>query len=468
MHIESKVFCLASSRQMAELFTQILDRMNLALPILIADQGGNAGQDMAQTVTELYARVREQIVNGAQFMIARGTLAQMVQREFPEIHVFDIPVSENDVLRAVYPYRDGRKKIACVESESFTERFAAVAEVLGISARVYKVAGVDDLYPKYLIAKKDGADVIFGGAWGNIYHRLIEGDYVEIETSESELRMSVQSTLLLFEKFYQEKRQKDLFGTVLNYSSEGILEIDADGCVSDANRSAQKILGLTYEQLAGKRVAEVFPLYARELLPLSRHLDRDIITESGGVRIVLDRVPLAVDSEVSGAVFFFSPADRLQAIEEKLRLSTQKKGMVAKHTFGDISSASPGMQRVITLAQAYSRMESTVLLTGETGCGKEYFAQAIHNHSQRKNNAFVAINCAAISSNLLESELFGYEDGAFTGAKKSGKAGIFEQAHLGTIFLDEIGEIELPVQAKLLGSFRSGRSCVSAATRLSR
>ena len=108
------------------------------------------------------------------------------------------------------------------------------------------------------------------------------------------------------------------------------------------------------------------------------------------------------------------------------------------------------MQKVLNRARAYAKSDSSVLIEGESGTGKELLAQSIHNASARKEGPFVAVNCAAIPENLLESELFGYESGAFTGAKKEGKAGLFELAHKGTLFLDEIGEISKSVQTRLL------------------
>lgn len=126
------------------------------------------------------------------------------------------------------------------------------------------------------------------------------------------------------------------------------------------------------------------------------------------------------------------------------------KGLVAKYTFEDIIGKSLKLQETIKVATKFGKTSSTILIEGETGSGKELFAQSIHNISSRKDGPFVAINCAALPASLLESELFGYEEGAFTGAKKGGKPGLFELAHRGTIFLDEIGEMPLSLQSRLL------------------
>ena len=128
----------------------------------------------------------------------------------------------------------------------------------------------------------------------------------------------------------------------------------------------------------------------------------------------------------------------------------RNKGLIAKYNFDFIKTNSHRMKECINLAKKISNSDLTVLVTGESGTGKELMAQSIHNESNREKQPFVAINCAALPENLLESELFGYEGGAFTGALKEGKIGLFEQANNGTIFLDEIGDMPLSLQARIL------------------
>jgi transcriptional regulator with PAS, ATPase and Fis domain len=137
-------------------------------------------------------------------------------------------------------------------------------------------------------------------------------------------------------------------------------------------------------------------------------------------------------------------------MEERIRREIYSQGHVAKFGFGDIYGTSPSLTEAIDVARQYARVDSTVLIHGETGVGKELFAQSIHTAGSRGNGPFVAVNCAALPEALLESELFGYVEGAFTGARRKGKPGLFELAHRGTIFLDEISEIPLSLQGRLL------------------
>ena len=163
-----------------------------------------------------------------------------------------------------------------------------------------------------------------------------------------------------------------------------------------------------------------------------------------------NRIPIVVDGQVRGVVATFQDIKQLQTTEQKIRLKLHEKGLVAKYSFSDIIGESRAIRNTIQIARSYASSQGAVLIHGETGTGKELFAQSIHNASDRRDGPFVAINCAAVSNNLLESELFGYEAGAFTGASKNGREGLFELAHGGTIFLDEIGEISKETQVELL------------------
>lgn len=168
------------------------------------------------------------------------------------------------------------------------------------------------------------------------------------------------------------------------------------------------------------------------------------------VLIATNRVPIKVGKEIVGAIATFQDVTEITEMEERIRRKTHAKGLNAKYSISDIVGTSQGIQNAKDRAMKFSQVNSNVLIVGETGTGKEIFAQSIHNLSKRRNGPFVAINCAALPENLLESELFGYVEGAFTGARKGGKPGLFELAHNGSIFLDEISELALGLQGRLL------------------
>jgi len=174
------------------------------------------------------------------------------------------------------------------------------------------------------------------------------------------------------------------------------------------------------------------------------------IVDINGNTFLTNSIPITVKDKIKGAVAIFTDIESIQKNEINVRKHLNKKGFVAKYKFSDILGNSDAILQTKELAESYAKTDFTVLITGESGVGKELFAQSIHNSSLRKTGPFVAINCSALNSNLLESELFGYERGSFTGARSEGKPGLFELAHNGTIFLDEIAEIPIEIQVKLL------------------
>ena len=176
---------------------------------------------------------------------------------------------------------------------------------------------------------------------------------------------------------------------------------------------------------------------------------RDSTAERNSVFSV-DYMPVTVGNKVMGVVITCQNVKKIQQIESQLRKKLSEKGLVANYTFADIIRKSELMEKTIKNAEKYAQVSSSILIVGETGTGKELMAQSIHNASNRHDGPFVAVNCAALPENLLESELFGYVDGAFTGSRKGGKIGFFEQAHTGTLFLDEISELPLSFQGKFL------------------
>lgn len=182
--------------------------------------------------------------------------------------------------------------------------------------------------------------------------------------------------------------------------------------------------------LAGGELEKITNIHGRDVLA------RSIPLEVGGVRV--------------GDVITLQEGSSIQMQERKIRVSLHQKGLYAKKCFGDMLGESDSIRKLIEKAQKYASHDSNLLIYGETGTGKEVLAQSVHNASLRRYGPFVSVNTASLPPSLLESELFGYAEGAFTGAKKGGKPGLFELAHGGTIFLDEIGELTPDIQSRLL------------------
>ncbi len=257
--------------------------------------------------------------------------------------------------------------------------------------------------------------------------------------------------------------------TILQTLPEGILLLRRDGVVSQMNTPVGTMLGLTPAKVTGRRLRDVLPLPTVLAQALTTHQslsDEELVfdTVHGRVTCLCTLKPLTsyrpetgLEGIVNSAGLVVSEPDAadgfvmiLRSIERVQKLVHRMTGARARLTFANVVGESPALKEALRLARLAANSISTVLLQGETGTGKEIFAQSIHNSSSRSDGPFVAINCAAIPRELINTELFGYEGGAFTGADRQGRPGKFEQAHGGTLFLDEIGDMPLDLQTSLL------------------
>lgn len=241
-----------------------------------------------------------------------------------------------------------------------------------------------------------------------------------------------------------------LHATIINSVSDGLLMINAQGYVTFVNPVGAKILNINAADAVGRHIAEIVdfkPVVLKVLETGQGYTDKEffIETKRGVLHFIKTAIPLKDDSgKLEGVVDIF------REIKQVRKLVNRMVGATAMFSFDDIVGETPCMLETKRLAKIAANSMATVLIQGESGTGKEMVAQAIHKASSRAEGPFVAINCGALPRDLVESELFGYEDGAFTGARQGGRPGKFELAHGGTIFLDEIGEMSLDVQVKIL------------------
>lgn len=236
----------------------------------------------------------------------------------------------------------------------------------------------------------------------------------------------------------------------LDSVQEGITIIDRNGVVRYANQGAAEIMGALREELIDEKVDRLTtgrPLLVQVLEKKEPILDIEYFLDFKGraVHLINSGYPITdAQGEVIGAIDIF------RGIQRSIKLANTIAGHSASFTFDQIIGDSPQLKAAVKLAKAYSRNDENVLIVGDSGTGKELFAQSIHNYSKRSGQPFIALNCANFPNDLIDSELFGYDEGAFTGASKKGKIGKFEAADGGTLFLDEIGEMPIHLQAKLL------------------
>lgn len=241
--------------------------------------------------------------------------------------------------------------------------------------------------------------------------------------------------------------KEQMLNQYIYHSEAAIFLVDVEGRLIYFNRRAQDIFQFPSNLPA--RIEAYLPAELMEYVGADRDVLRQMLTIDG-TNYVVDKVKIGLEQQNMGCFITMQDEIVLKNIETSFNRSLKEKGLYAKYTFQDILHTSASMRKSIELGKRAANTVYTILIGGESGVGKELFAQALHNYSDRRSMPFVAVNCAVISESLLESELFGYEEGSFTGARKKGKLGVFELANRGTIFLDEIGDISPRLQLGLL------------------
>lgn len=242
---------------------------------------------------------------------------------------------------------------------------------------------------------------------------------------------------------------KNFLDLMIECLDDGIVGINEKEKIFCANEKASEILGVKNNSLFGESAGKALAFCWDEKY-MSSKKKVNFVTKYHGVALNISVNPIIRKGAFKGVLLVIQRFYEQEQKQSKARLQLFEKGYRAKYTFDDIIGDSSKIKEICRMAEQMARSSSTVLITGETGTGKELLASAIHNASPRKNEPYIAINCSAMSDNLLESELFGYDEGAFTGARKSGKLGLFEYAHRGTLFLDEIEDMSSALQLKLL------------------
>ena len=337
---------------------------------------------------------------------------------------------------SIYEYFDYNELKDLIKTSITIERYQVKEE---IEQRVYKY-----------IDKREKI-VIIGAGIPCSYAEKLRIDNVHIGASKDSIHNAVTYASELVENIYEQKLNNEVLKTILDGIHDAVVAINQQGNIILYNERARMLLKKENQEVINKNLLEVCPEldFMMEVLRNNINLNNEII-KLKRITITANASILNLEGDIHGVLCSFQDITKLQSLEKKIRYELNKNGMVAKYKFENIMAVDQIMKDVLAKAIKIGFTDSTVMVYGESGTGKEMISQSIHNVSSRNQGPFVAINCAAITESLLESELFGYEEGAFTGARKGGKPGLFELAHGGTIFLDEINSMSLNLQAKLL------------------
>ena len=385
-------------------------------------------------------QARTMIDSGALAIVASGGTYQELVSTIQEVPVLRLYISTYDIIYALERVKDYKKIYLLLnagvifEDSVCSENVRNKVEIYTYKDRIELQEVVDNL-----MVCEDTA--IVGTA---ILPRItdIPLPIITIMPSNPTIYSLYQHAKDLALYNQRERQQLSLFTTVLSQVEEGIIIYDFHGDISHINAKARKFLSI---QLNVTHMSDIFPQAKKE----QNIKFSDVIIEKKPYTLVLNSSSFKLGKRLCN-ILNIRDVTQLQRMEKNIRYKLAKTGLVATHRFSDILTVDERMKEVKDQAAMMAAYDVPVLIQGESGTGKELFAQSIHNASDRCHGPFVAVNCAALPPELLESELFGYEGGAFTGARREGKAGLFELAHQGTIFLDEINSMSPSIQAKLL------------------
>ena len=267
----------------------------------------------------------------------------------------------------------------------------------------------------------------------------------------------VASNHYSFDLMYAKSRRQESQMHILAESlDEGLIGVNETGDIFVCNKKACQIARISEELTMGKKGEEVFPYIPFYQVLREKKAVPEKIIRLFGTDISLAVVPVVRKENCIGAFAMLQKFNEQESRQNALRRQMMQKGHYARYTLDDVIGISTAITETKNILRKMAATDSPVLLMGETGTGKELMAHALHQASRRADGPFIAINVAAMPENLLESELFGYEEGAFTGAKKGGRPGLFEFAHQGTLFLDEVEGMSLSMQVKLLRVLQEG------------
>lgn len=371
-------------------------------------------------------------------------------RSHLSVPVVLVKVGGYDLMTALSNARALSKRIAVVLHRAVSPELRHFAELFDISLELRAYETADDARHRIQELAGLGIEVVVGpGMVAELAEQAgLAGVFLY---SLGSVRDAMEDALAIAVAQRDEKSRRSQLDSVVRHLSDGVIAVDMLGRISAINPAALRLLGHPAASALGVRLERLWPSLGANAV-LQRGLpDLSRVVELLGRSLLINCVPLYDAGEQTGAVLTLHAQEPLEQAVSKLRAHSHRRSLVARYTLDQLIAVSPSMRAVVRHCEILAgSSDATVLIEGESGSGKEVMAQGIHQASRRRLQPFVATNCGAFPESLLETELFGYDEGAFTGARRQGKAGLFEAAHGGTLFLDELGEMPLLLQTRLL------------------
>lgn len=364
--------------------------------------------------------------------------------------VVSVKLDGFDMLSALLQARQLSNRIGVVSYKATNSDLEGAKNLLNIEIEQRSYTTIDQARECFCELSAKGFRVIVGSSF-IVDLAEKEGLAGILVYSLRSARSALEDAILIAKLKREEALRRERLNAIISHLNEGVVAVDIDENIEIFNPAMEKLLGIPVERIQGRKLSHLSPSLKLEENIKSGVTQLEQTQKIGNKTIVVSRIPIREKGIVTGAVLTVQDSQSILRADRSIRsISAAKQSPKAKYCLDDILGTSAAIVEAKALARRFAKMDSTVLISGETGTGKELIAHAMHLESERRAGPFVAINCGAFPPSLLESELFGYEEGAFTGSKRGGKQGLFEAAHTGTVFLDEIGEIPLPLQTHLL------------------
>jgi len=392
--------------------------------------------------------------SGGDVIVTRGGTAECIAKSGIHIPVVEIPITVQDLAESLTAAQamiaHGNPRIAVMAFSNMIRSIEVFAKVMDIDIMVYQLNSEEEIPAAVERALRDKPDVFIGGIHTTKLAAAQGVKTILLTTGNDSFRVAFLQAEKVSYARQLEKERMQKFRVLVDYSIQGIIGIDCKKRIEVFNNAAERLLNCDATKVIGKNIEKICPALILGSCLKDGKVLRGALIENNTRQLIANIVPIEIDGSVTGAMITIEDVGRIMEMEAAIRKDIYAKGLTAQYHFQDILGVSPQIEEIKRVAVEYANIDATVLILGASGTGKELFAQSIHNASKRRQGSFVAVNCGAIPANLLESELFGYVEGAFTGATKKGKAGLFELAHGGTIFLDEIGDMDKVAQTSLL------------------
>lgn len=386
---------------------------------------------------------------GAEVFFAYGATRRKINQTIDQ-PVVDVSRTYLDLITALIKARKHSDHIGLSSFGKPTDGVDILENLLGVKVHQFVFTNTTELIQGVENLAEDGIRVVVGGGVSKRTMEAKGGTGIINVPRKSSVELAFEDARMIADVRRKEAGSGERLRTILEMIDEGVVSVDNYGRLDNYNDRAEQILGIRMKHDIGRPSSGIGKKINLIDVITTGKPEIDIFKKINNNNIFVSSLPIQIDGDTQGAVAILKDANYIQDMSRKLKESSYQKGFVARHTVADIKHKCKQMKHLLAKAARYADTDATILIRGETGTGKELLAQSIHNLNHRKNQPFVAVNCAAIPENLLESELFGHEEGAFTGAKKGGRTGLFEMANGGTIFLDEIADISPGMQARLL------------------